>query len=237
MVIQSLSRLLLSTALVALIATAPAHAMQTTYTPENTTVVYDIDNVLLKRGEPIYQTLWDYRWDLAKNVIRIGLLYNVGQLLYQHAAGGAYYELFKAQAPRLAEMVERITLEKKPVEGMPELVKAVHDRSFKLAIASNMSAKDFAFYQQKFPTLFSNFDYAKVIKYNEQGKALCKKPSLMYFKELKSELADHDLAKKNLVFIDDRLDNVAASTQEGFKGIVFKNATQLRTDLTNLGIL
>jgi FMN phosphatase YigB (HAD superfamily) len=237
MVVRSLSHLMFSTALVTLVATAPAQAMQKTYTPANTTVVYDIDNVLLERSAPIYQTLWDYRWDLAKNIICPSLVYKVGQLLYQNAAGGAYYELFKAQAPRLAEMVERITLEKKPVAGMPELITAVHARAFKLAIASNMSAKDFVFYQHKFPTLFGLFDYAKVIKYNEQGKALCKKPSLVYFKELKNELADHDLAKENFVFIDDRMDNVVASSQEGFKGIVFKNAAQLKADLNNMDIL
>jgi FMN phosphatase YigB (HAD superfamily) len=237
MVIRSLSCLLLSAAGVILITTTPTHALQTPCTPDNTTVAFDIDNVLLKRSEPMYQTLWNYRWDLAKNIIRIGLLYNVGQLIYQGATGGSYYELFRVQAPRLAEMVKRITHEKTPLAGMPELINQIHARGFRMAIASNMSAADYVFYQQKFPELFGTFAYAKVIHYDKAGKALCKKPSLEYFKQLKDELTANGLAKENLVFIDDRLNNVDASLQEGLHGILFENATQLQAELKNIGIL
>lgn len=207
-------------------------------TPTNTTIGFDIDDVLLQRSEPLKTTLWNYRWDIAKNSINPYLWYNVMYLLYHRSTGKAYLDLFKSYAPRLAEMVERMTMEKKPVEGMEPLVEQLHQRAYTLVIASNMSSYDFNYYKTKFPTLFSHFTYAKTVPYSEDGKPLaCKKPSLTYFKELKQELVQQGLAKQQTLFIDDKKKNVEASQQEGFIGKVFTTAADLSHYLQRIGIL
>jgi FMN phosphatase YigB (HAD superfamily) len=212
--------------------------LQSTCTPANTTFAFDIDQVLIDHNQPISSTLWDYRWDLAKNIVNPYLVYCVACLLYQKATGRAYFELLKVQAPRLAEMVEHIMLDKKIIAGMEETVKQLHAQAYSLAIASNMGEQDFAYYQQKFPSLFGNFDYAKVVQHTSDGIPLIKKkPSLEYFQGLKTELAAHDLAKPNLIFVDDKKKNVAASIKEDFYGIHFKNTLQFQADLAKLGIV
>ena len=221
-----------------LLITPLCHAveLQTPCTPDNTTIAFDIDNVLLERN--IASILWTYRWDVAKSIINLPLIYNVACLLYHSAPGRAYSELFKVKAPRLNEMAEHIILDKKPLEGMEALVDQLHGHNYKLTLASNMSTQDVTFYQQKFPLLFNKFCYAKTVPYNTNNKAIGpKKPSLEYFKQLKEELALQALAKKNILFIDDRTDNVAASAAEGFNGIHFKNAAQLQKRLQALAIL
>jgi hypothetical protein len=232
----------------ALIATPAVHAVdiQTRYTPTNTTFAFDIDDVLLKRAEPISTTLWEYRWDLAKNIINPYLWYNVACLLYNQSTGSAYLELFKKQAPRLAQMVEHMTLDKKPLEGMENLVKTLRTQAYSMVIASNMSVQDFAYYKEKFSMLFGNFEYTKLVLYDAQGKLTgVKKPSITYFQELKTELAEQKLTKPNLIFIDDKSENVKAfeaqakedKKENNYRGIQFKNATQLQTELAKLGIL
>jgi len=228
----------LSLGLALLAATVQAVELQLPCTPANTTFGFDIDQVLLDHSQPISSTLWDYRWDLAKNIVNPYLVYCVIRLAYQKATGLAYLNLLKAQAPRLAEMVEHIMLDKKIIVGMEEIVKQLRAQAYSLAIASNMGAQDFAYYQQKFPSLFGNFDYAKVVPHTADGLPLIKKkPSLEYFHNLKSELAEHNLAKENLIFIDDKKRNVDASIQEGFYGIQFKNVPQFQADLAKLGIV
>lgn len=219
-------------------ATVQAVELQTPCTPANTTFAFDIDQVLLDHNQPISSTLWDYRWDVAKNIINPYLVYCILCLAYQKANGLAYLNLLKTQAPRLAEMVEHIMLDKKPIAGMEETVKQLRAQAYSLAIASNMGAEDFAYYQQKFPSLFGNFDYAKVVPLTPDGIPLIeKKPSLEYFKQLKTELAEHDLAKENVIFVDDKKKNVDASIKEDFYGIHFKNVPQFQADLAKLGII
>jgi len=224
----------------ALLATTalPAVELQTPCTPASTIFAFDIDDVLLKRAEPITTTLWEYRWDLAKNIINPYLWYTIGCLLYNQSTGSAYLELFKKQAPRLACMVEQMILDKTPLEGMEGLIKILHARTYSLAIASNMSTQDFTYYKEKFPSLFDKFNYVKVVPYDAQGKlAGVKKPSLTYFRELKTELTEQSLTKPNLIFIDDKKKNIDASIKEGLYGIHFQNAQQLQTKLATLGIL
>lgn len=238
-----LSLALLATTGVYTTPNTPSVELQTPCTPVNTTIAFDIDKVLLDRQ--MYPIFMEYRWDILKNIFRIQLLYNVGKLLYQNATETAYIELFKAQAPRLAEMVDRIVHEKTPMPGMPELVGHIHDRAYNLVLASNMSAKNLLFYQQKFPELFSNFSYAKVVGRDQNGIESCKKPSLEYFQELNTELAANDLAKPNLIFIDDKKENVDAfatqakkdQKESNYRGVQFKNAAQLQAELATLGIL
>ena len=218
--------------------TVQAVELQTPCTPANTTFAFDIDQVLIDHNQPISSTLWNYRWDLAKNIVNPYLVYCILCLVYQKATGLAYLNLLKVKAPRLAEMVEHIMLDKKPIAGMEETVKQLRAQAYTLAIASNMGAQDFAYYQQKFPSLFGNFDYAKVVPHDEQGLTLIKKkPSLEYFQALKSELAEHNLAKENVIFIDDKKRNVDASIKEDFYGIHFKNVPQFQADLAKLGII
>lgn len=221
-----------------LTATVQAVELQIPCTPANTTFAFDIDQVLLDHNQPISSTLWDYRWDLAKNIVNPYLVYCVACLLYQKATGRAYFELLKVQAPRLAEMVGHIMLDKKPIAGMEELVNNLRAQAYSLAIASNMDEQDFAYYKKEFPSLFDNFNHVKVVPHTADGIPLIKKkPSLEYFQGLKSELAEHNLAKENLIFVDDKKKNVVASIEEDFYGIHFKNVPQFQADLAKLGIV
>jgi FMN phosphatase YigB (HAD superfamily) len=231
-----------------LTATVQAVELQLPCTPANTTFAFDIDQVLLDHNQPISSTLWDYRWDVAKNIVNPYLVYCIVCLAYQKATGRAYLELLKIQAPRLAEMVEHIMLDKKPIAGMEQLVNNLRAQAYSLVIASNMGEQDFAYYKEKFRSLFGNFDFAQVVPHTANGIPLIKKkPSLEYFQQLKTELAEHNLAKENLIFIDDKKKNVEAfeinaknGTPEvfkGFKGIQFKNTLQFQADLAKLGII
>ncbi|MBI3587985.1 HAD-IA family hydrolase [Candidatus Micrarchaeota archaeon] len=107
-----------------------------------------------------------------------------------------------------------------------QLVRRVRRHYFTGAL-TNFSNELLDFYNRKFG-LFAEFDAV----YNS-GMFHVRKPHAKFFERV---LRDLGVVAGDVIFIDDREENVAAARKLGFRSIVFANAAQLDADLKKMGI-
>ncbi|TET34300.1 hypothetical protein E3J61_02985 [Candidatus Dependentiae bacterium] len=141
--------------------------------------------------------------------------------------------------PYFKEMILTASLAQEPMEKTVDILEELKEKGYTHHVGSNMGITTFNTITdaQKYPQfvpLFKNFDLDKshvVTRKTDQFK----KPNPKYF--------EHYLEKNNLdpettriIFIDDRRKNIQAANSVGLEGVRFKNATQLRRDLADMGI-
>ncbi len=108
------------------------------------------------------------------------------------------------------------------VPGMKALMKELKSKGYRLLGLSNWSTKVFAV-MDKYPEIFSLLDgylvshQVHLIKpHKEIYETFCKK---------------FDVKPEECVFIDDKAANIEGAKAIGMRGIVFKSADQLKTDI------
>jgi 2-haloacid dehalogenase len=113
------------------------------------------------------------------------------------------------------------------IEGSIKILHQLHEQGYQLYGLTNWSAETFPFVYYTYPFfhLFKDIVVSgreKMIKPDAEIYQLC--------------LERNALNAEESVFIDDNLENVIAFQQFGGKGIHFKNAEQLHSDLLKLGV-
>jgi 2-haloacid dehalogenase len=115
-----------------------------------------------------------------------------------------------------------------PIHGMLPLVKALRAKQIPLYLLTNSSAETYPRAVAQFEFL-AEFDGAVV-----SGRLGVAKPDPRIYAAL---IQRFDLANSSVVFIDDNRVNAKAAEALGIRGLHFTNATQLKQDLTTLGLL
>jgi len=115
-----------------------------------------------------------------------------------------------------------------PVAGTHELVRRLAARGVPLFALSNFGAEFWAMFRPVAP-LFDHFSGCVIS--GEEG-VVKPDPAIYAILEQRSGLAGSDL-----LFVDDRPDNIAAAQTRGWRGHVFKDAAALEGDLAALGLL
>lgn len=206
-----------------------------TLSPSNTAIIFDIDDVILRKTASIPGAMWKHKWGLAKGSISPTLYYKVAILLAEGAPGEKYRKLFSQDYPGLAKLVDEIALSKEPIQETVAIIERLYVLGYPLHIASNMGKEDFAHFQQKYPALFNRFKTAKVVTYTPNEESV-KKPNPTYFKDLQNEINENENERKHIIFIDDSNKNVEAARKEGIISLLFTEATQLEKNLCTLGV-
>ncbi len=114
------------------------------------------------------------------------------------------------------------------LEGTVSVLEDLKARDTPLYVLSNWSAETFAVARHQFPFL-TWFDGLLI-----SGEEQLKKPDPAIFQRL---LDKFQLQAERCVFIDDRADNTAAAAASGMTGLRFQDASRLRQDLMQLGLL
>ncbi len=114
------------------------------------------------------------------------------------------------------------------VEILRELSETRHDTGVRLIALSNWGKDTFAMIEANYP-FFECFD-AMVIS----GREGFVKPNREIFDIM---CGRHDIRPSRSIFIDDSQANIDASNALGFDSLLFKNPEQLRTQLTERGLL
>lgn len=112
------------------------------------------------------------------------------------------------------------------------ILETIKSNHYKLYIASNLWPEAFIDLRNKFPELKTIFDgyYIPTAKNN-----YIEKPDKLYFDDFKNHLSSQGQANKQVIFIDDKKENVVAAREQGFIGIEYKNINDLIKRLVHLG--
>lgn len=115
-----------------------------------------------------------------------------------------------------------------PVPGMAELFDKVKDTGVRMLALSNFGAETLEIAQRLHPVL-TRFDEAYV-----SAHLRCIKPDPAIYAALED---GSGLSGDDLIFVDDKPENIEAARQRGWKGHLFQGAQQWRARLRSEGIL
>ncbi|MEQ8403906.1 MAG: HAD family phosphatase [Oceanicaulis sp.] len=130
-------------------------------------------------------------------------------------------ELIKAWETRWADMFDGW------VDGMEAIVEALESAGAPQYALTNLPAEKWPHILSTYPAI-ARFD-AHVVS----GQEGVIKPDPKIY-DITIERIAH--APADVVFIDDRADNIAAAKAAGFQGVVFEHAEQVRTELKRRGL-
>lgn len=200
--------------------------------PRPTTVVFDLGNVLVgwDPSGPLSDRMTRDQWnDFAAEAgfSELNALADSGVPITEIVARAA------GSDPRHGEIVEAyydrfprsLT---GPIDGMAEVVDELSDSGIRLLGLSNWSAETFHHAPQVAPAIGELED---VVVSGREGLI---KPDPQIFELLSRRF---DLDPERTVFVDDLQKNIDAAERLGFIGLLFTDATQLRSDLAELGLL
>jgi len=157
------------------------------------------------------------------------LIKKVRALRGSGATGQAYQEILNEVDPELGSMVQKMANEQYPIVGMKELIQELHELGYTQRVASNIGNNFFNNLAAKYPDIFNNFTDGKTVDYKKEP--VIKKPDLEYFNEYQGQYPE-----RKKIFVDDNKKNVLSALETGMIAIQFKNAKQLRKELSKLGI-
>lgn len=221
---------------------------------------FDIHKVLVHKKS-------DLMWNLIRNYPRkrefIKIFWNIplmtllGSIVWQYIINvlpwhkDKYKEvtserfvngLRQAHAIELVEFVTCLLNAQLPDPNMQHILCELKEKGYPLQVASNIGKQIFLKLKEQLTLSNQNiFDLFNKNAENIEGKTIdydqskAEKPSPGYYKEYLDQY-DPDRCKL-IIFVDDKLINIAPATALGFLGIHFKNAEQFRNDLMSLGIL
>ncbi len=223
--------------------------MPTSLKPNNTLFGVDIHYTLINRDS----------WKMAKIMVSefgVTALYHflrpsVRSYFYSDEMENLeWQDKIKTLAERFPELKPLISAafhidnSRTPIEGMPELIKWLHDKGYELDVFSNIHPNTYYGWHSSevdasgkpaqstpglkdlMPEIFSNFASAQV------G---AKKPEPQAFANFVSQFNKDRL--KKIIFIDDSKKNIKAAVENGIDiGILFESPDQLKEDLKSLGI-
>lgn len=172
---------------------------------------------------------------------------------HEFAAGELYVAHFeKNNKQKIAQFIEKISNAYKPTNGIMQLIDELSQKGYTHRLASNIGKKHLAILDSKLRTrytcnLFSYMNGGVIIDYGvDADKTNTVTKTAPYY--VQKPKPCHDLyhmynkaynpeSQKVIIFIDDKIQNIQAATQNGWIGIHFTSVKQLRADLIELGLL
>jgi FMN phosphatase YigB (HAD superfamily) len=220
------------------VATAQASAPESDkicYTPANLIIATDLDDVVLKkRNGAIALTVLRHLYRAVSFYRAYRANKKEGDSVGQRYGEGFYLYLLSKGEIKLAKIVRKVCTRKrlkmKTVKIMPELA----GQGFELYTATNIGHVFFAKLQKRVSEVFNDqcIRYGMTVDFAEIP--VVQKPNPLYFQRLKQHLCPN--GDKQILFIDDKLENVEAARAEGLLAIHFVGHKQLKAALEEYGI-
>lgn len=146
----------------------------------------------------------------------------------------------KYENPHLKEFIILASNSQRLMHETVDIIKELAQNGYTHHIGSNIGQTAFLELSDpetspEFCDLFKLFDLEQSHVVAHKDGLVVKKPDPEFFKQY-LEKNNLDLESTQIIFIDDKKENVIAAREIGFTAIRFKNADQLRKDLAELGI-
>lgn len=215
------------------------------FNPQNTKFAFDFHEVIVT--EP-FASLSDckkfFRWDMIPILNRY-LPHCIYELLvcflYEPTSEKLKNICLKYKQEKLISCIMDVGNSFIPIDNTIHIVQELKKEGYELDLASNINVlflnelENNAKYSniQKTLALFTN--KKAVDQLAIYSEASIRKPDIRYFMTYHQKYNNPDA--KQIIFIDDRLENVEASQQTNMIGIHFQSPEQLRNELVTLGIL
>lgn len=213
------------------------------FSPENTVILWDLHEVLLQKSK------WQWILLCLKFNRRIELLTRLDKKILSILISFilerirlAKKELVseellnaarRANNHALIDLVTTVASAYTPIKPTVSLLKELSAKGYKHHICSNIGETVFKKCQDRFKTIFTEFTSFAIPFYMTE-KTIIKKPNPYFFI---NHLNKNNLNPEHVIFIDDKIMNTHAAQSIGIHAIQFTNATQLKKDLVDLGLL
>ncbi len=204
------------------------------YTSDNLIIATDLDDVLLKRKNGvIFKTIFT-KFPQCKKLYKLYKERNKTGSTGEKFGEGFYLYLKNEGLDKLANIIKDFCLAKKIKKRTLKIMRNMANQGYEFYTATNIGSIFFAELQKKFPETFNNVFIKHGMTVDFSQDEVIQKPDHRYFEQLKAKLnPDND---RDILFIDDKLENVTAARECGLLAIHFKSAKKLTRDLHNYGI-
>jgi len=212
--------------------------VQRSFSVEDTIFAFDIDEVLLTGREHKIKKWMEGHKEFASKLREFPLDKPMDAVTEKY--------------PELAEQLEEfkgVVIDALPILGTIGIVRDLAAGGYPALAASNMTTSTYLSLIEngKLPTKYFSKDYFFVntdpSNKKENGK-FYQKPDVEYYDHLvgyinkqRNEHHNQPVKKENVIFIDDKIENVEGAKKAGLTAIHFTNPKQLRNELVCLDIL
>ncbi len=205
--------------------------------PANTIVAFDIHGVIFKTDyKKIFKLLWHNK-KVAKLALFVWHPKVIKTLFRLHKKESVVEEYVMALAKVSKHFREFIPLgievanAQKPIPETIALIKELKKRGYRLDIISNIGQIIYYDLVEKYPEVFDHFANAHVAC--AEFNYIAKPHPVVY----QSYQERHNPDKHQIVFIDDKNENIKAAATFGMTGIYVKKPAHIRGDVESLGLL
>lgn len=143
----------------------------------------------------------------------------------------------------LSNLLQEFLIQATPNEDTIQLLKTLHEKGYKIAIATNQGKSSFEHFiasgmipDLTYYILPYTIDYG-CPQENCPEEGFVKKPKKRYYKNFKEALNRTNFHPEYFIFIDDDLQNLKKAAKKEIIGIHFTTAQQTEDDLKKLGIV
>lgn len=209
---------------------------------KNIVILWDLHQVIFQRSIVHWAYLFITNAKLFSIIRHLDLptLKIMGQLvlrklkLYPHEITSEEFIAVARAAHNTAliDLVVLISCDYYPDQKIVELIQNLHTLGYTQHVGSNIGTTVFATFYKKYPHIFSLFSHYHIVHSDQLPVA--KKPNRLFFTQY---LENKKREPQEVIFIDDRRANIVTAQQTGIIGILFKDASQLESDLKELGII
>lgn len=209
----------------------------TSLSPENTIITFDLHGVLLHFDILHLIKLFFTRKEtliLMRHGWKPSVLYDVIRLRLENVVAEKYFVQLTTLYPQFSpcfDFFADVANSQKPEPATIALAQELKDRGYPLHLLSNIGERCLDALDDSYTPVIELFDVLKVATAAENYVG---KPNLGMYRSYQEE---HNPEGKTVVFIDDKMRNIHAAREVGFLAVPYRSADDLREKLDLLGVL
>ncbi len=205
-------------------------------TPANTIMLFDLHGVVFKHDyKKMLATFWHspQKWSFVKMMLDPYLLWDMLKLLYRRPIPESFFMHLANNYKKVKDVLPlliRIANCQRVNEPVTKLIRQLKKEGYEIALLSNIGQRIYLDLQPHHSDIFRLFDHIMVATPETH---YISKPNPKIYQRFIKEVNIHN---KHIVMIDDKQKNLCGGLPFGIIGIIFTNASELKQELSTLGI-